>query len=368
MNLLIHDYTTEEWNNVKTQYEGWDVVFDNGSIHPCIGCFYCWTSGNGKCIQSDGYENMGERIHNAEEVVISSQYTYGGFSVFVKNVFDRCIGYVLPEFEVAYGEMHHKKRYDEDKPVTFIFRGHNLSDEEKQQAKEYVRALCRNLRGHVKDVLFIEEKETEPAAKQPSVKRSGTLLVNCSLRKERSNTGLLLKELQKDLGTAALTELSFHTDFQKLAEQIRHAETVVLGMPLYVDGLPSSAIRLLDAIKGSVDGCNIYLLVNNGLYESKQNINLIRMVHSFCKQANANYMGTLAVGAGEVVGTLMRQKHPLWPAKNATDSVQKLAFAIQKKESFKETFADTKAFPRWLYILIANTNWQKLKAQKKNSR
>ena len=363
MNLLIHDYSREEFNSVKDRYEGWDIVSDNGNIHPCIGCFHCWISGNGKCIQKDSYENMGERIHNAEEVVICTKYTYGGFSAFVKNVFDRCIGYVLPEFEVAYGEMHHQKRYDEDKPVTFIFRGHNLTLEEKMQAREYVKALCRNLRGHVKDVLFYEE-EAEPLIKQPSLKRSGTLLINCSLRKERSNTGLLLKELQKDLGTAALTELSFHSDFQKLAEQIRHADTLVLGMPLYVDGMPSSAIRLLDAIKGSVDGCNIYLVVNNGLYESKQNINLIRMVHSFCKQANANYMGTLAVGAGEVVGTLMRQKHPLWPAKNAVDSVRKLSDAIREKEAFTETFADTKAFPRSLYIFIANTNWQKLKAEK----
>lgn len=367
MNLLIHDYSKEQWNKVKDNYDGWDVVFDDGNIHPCIGCFHCWISGTGKCIQKDGYENMGERIHNAEEVVICSKYTYGGFSAFVKNVFDRCIGYVLPEFEVAYGEMHHQKRYDEDKPVTFIFRGHHLTLEEKMQAREYVTALCRNLRGHVKDVVFIEEN-AEPIIKQPSVKRSGTLLINCSLRKERSNTGLLLKELQKDLGNGALIELSFKTDFNKFAEQIRQAETVVLGMPLYVDGLPSSAIRLLDAIQGSVDGCNIYLVVNNGLYESKQNINLIHMVQSFCKASDATYKGTLAVGAGEVVGTLMRQKHPLWPAKNATDSVQKLSAIIKKKETFTETFADTKAFPRWLYILIANTNWQRLKKEKKNSR
>ena len=56
MNLLIHDYFREEFNSVKDRYEGWDIVSDNGNIHPCIGCFHCWISGNGKCIQKDGYE------------------------------------------------------------------------------------------------------------------------------------------------------------------------------------------------------------------------------------------------------------------------------------------------------------------------
>ena len=54
------------------------------------------------------------------EVVVISKYTYGGFSGSVKGVFDRCLGYVLPQFEITKGETHHKKRFDEDKPFTFI--------------------------------------------------------------------------------------------------------------------------------------------------------------------------------------------------------------------------------------------------------
>ena len=48
----------------------------------------------------DGYERMGALIHKAEEVVVISEYTYGGLSPFVKNVFDRSISFVLPFFEI----------------------------------------------------------------------------------------------------------------------------------------------------------------------------------------------------------------------------------------------------------------------------
>ena len=128
MNLIIHDLNSDEWNKISEKYSGWSVVSDTGTIRPCNGCFSCWNRTPGKCVICDGYENMGYLIHHAEEVVVISRYTYGGFSGFVKNVFDRSLGYVLPQFEVINGETHHKKRYDEDKPFTFIFYGESFSD------------------------------------------------------------------------------------------------------------------------------------------------------------------------------------------------------------------------------------------------
>ncbi|MBP5240065.1 MAG: flavodoxin family protein, partial [Oscillospiraceae bacterium] len=127
MNLVIHDLKAEEWETVRGRYEGWQVVSDRGTIWPCVGCFCCWNKTPGQCVIRDGYENMGPLLHAAEEVHVISRYTYGGFSGFVKNVFDRCLGYVLPQFEVIGGETHHRKRYAEEKPFTFIFYGHGLN-------------------------------------------------------------------------------------------------------------------------------------------------------------------------------------------------------------------------------------------------
>ena len=96
MKLLIHDYTPEEFAPLAAQYAGWDIVSDDGSIRPCIGCFGCWIKTPGQCVIPDAYQTMARRIHAAEEVVVCTKWTYGGFSPFVKNVFDRSIGVVLP--------------------------------------------------------------------------------------------------------------------------------------------------------------------------------------------------------------------------------------------------------------------------------
>ena len=42
MNLVIHDLSPERWARISRNYSGWNVVTDNGAMHPCIGCFSCW--------------------------------------------------------------------------------------------------------------------------------------------------------------------------------------------------------------------------------------------------------------------------------------------------------------------------------------
>ena len=104
MKLLIHDYPPEEFAPLAERYAGWDVISDDGTIRPCVGCFGCWVKTPGQCVIHDGYETNARRLHEAEEVVVCTKWTYGGFSPFVKNVFDRSIGVVLPFFELVDGE------------------------------------------------------------------------------------------------------------------------------------------------------------------------------------------------------------------------------------------------------------------------
>lgn len=368
MDLVIHDYPASDWERIADKYAGWTVISDNGTIRPCIGCFNCWTSGTGRCVIEDGYDSMGELIHQADQMVVMSRYTYGGFSSFVKNVFDRSLGYVLPEFEAAYSEMHHKKRYDEDRPVTFCFRGEGLTEEDRAKARKYVEAVCRNLRGTVKEVIFEECTSEEPAVSTATLpeERSGILLVDCSLRGARSNTRRFMRQLQAYLGTVVdVISLSAGVSAEEAADAIGRAETVVMGVPLYVDGIPASALRLMEAVKarGAGNGCKVYAVVNNGLYESRQNENLISMIRDWCSGSGSTYLGAAAIGAGELVGTLIKGgQSPLWPVNNALSVLRQLAEDIKAGKATDTLYADPYRFPRWLYILIANSNWQILKA------
>ena len=366
MNLVIHDLCENEWNKISADYEGWTVVSDNGAIGTCTGCFCCWRKTPGECINKDGYENMGALIHHADEVTVISRYTYGGFSAFVKNTFDRCIGYVLPQFEVIKGETHHKRRYDEDKSFTFIFYGHNLSMEEKESAREYVEAVCANIRGHVEELTFREcEEETPKLDRSLKTEPGSIVLLNGSMRNVKGNSAKFASKLKEQLKADPETiDLKDHmSDMPGLVHELEKTETIVLCMPLYVDGLPSQMIRLMETFRKEYRGAGarIYLLANMGLYESRQLRNLFSAVRRWCAEMDFEYCGGLGISAGELLGTLVKSgSFEKGSTKKVALGTFCLAEAVNSRTCMDDYFAEPHGFPRWLYILIANTNWNRL--------
>ena len=366
MNLVIHDLNSEQWEKICADYDGWTVIADNGTIKPCTGCFSCWHKTPGRCIMKDGYDNMGYLIHHAEKVTFISHYTYGGFSGFVKNVLDRCLGYVLPQFEIVNNESHHQKRYDEDKPVTFIFYGHDLSEDDRKCAERYVTAVCANMRTHVEEVIFREcEEPASGRTVSDSAANGKTAILNASLRWSNGNSAMLARELTKRLNgeceTVALPK--YMNRANELMTMLQDAETLILCMPLYVDGLPSQLIRFMQKCEAEYHGCKkkVYILANMGLYESSQLVNLFSAAKKWCAKMNFEYCGGLGASAGELLGALARGI-PLakGPGKYTAEGLDKLAEAINNHASVNDIFVEPFMFPRRLYILIANRNWNNL--------
>ena len=366
MNLVIHDLNAEAWETVCRNYEGWNVVSERGTIRPCVGCFSCWNRTPGQCIVKDGYEHMGALLHEAEEVHVISRYTYGGFSGFVKNVFDRSLGYVLPQFEVIRGETHHRKRYEEDKPFTFFFYGPDLSEEEKESARRYVNAVCANIRGYVKAVRFQRSGDRPVPVPRPEDGNSGkVLLLNASMRSENGNTAKLARELSARIAqeseTAALKQYLNKPD--ELLCRLEKASALVLCMPLYVDGLPSQLIRFMELCEKEYRGPakRIYVLANMGLYENSQLVNLFEAVRQWCDSMGFTYCGGLGVSAGELVGGLMEFTKPgMWPTKPVMNGLTRLADAIRSGKCTANIYTGPDGFPRSLYIAIANSGWKRM--------
>ena len=238
MQLVIHDLSAEQWNEISSDYPDSTVISDNGTMKPCVGCFGCWNKTPGECVIKDGYDNIGYLIHHAEEVTVISRYTYGGFSGSVKNVFDRSLAYVLPQFEIVNGESHHQKRYDEEKPYTFIFRGPALNEEEKNNARRYVKAVTINMRTVVKDVIFWETEEKPETKTDPTKTCTGkTVLLNASMRSVNGNTAKLAEQLAKRLKEEPeIINLSQYINrYSVLVSKLEDVSTLVLCEPLYVD-------------------------------------------------------------------------------------------------------------------------------------
>lgn len=101
MNVIIHDLNNEQFELLFPELNNNShIIFDNGTIKSCIGCFGCWIKTPGKCVIKDGYDNIGELFSKADKVIVISKCFYGGFSPFVKNVLDRSIAYMLPFSEL----------------------------------------------------------------------------------------------------------------------------------------------------------------------------------------------------------------------------------------------------------------------------
>lgn len=363
MKLLIHDLNDEEWGKIREYYKDWEIVSDNGRIKPCVGCFGCWLKEPGECIIKDGYEKMGALIHKAEEVAVISTYTYGGLSSFVKNVFDRSIGWVLPYFEINHGEMHHKRRYPEDKQITFIFRG-QFTESDKIKAKTYVEAVCRNFHGIIKEIRF----EECPVKTDKADIISGTpdpdkvVLLNCSLRADNSNSKKFLDRMSSDIkGNVESINLSTYINrYDELVKMLAHAGTIVLGVPLYVDGIPSALLRVMERLEHCrmAGEKHIYVVSNMGFYESVQLKNLMSMVKTWCEKCGYTYGGGVAIGAGEMIGSVIASTDK-GPATYAAQALDKLSSAINDLEDIEDIYADAYRFPRALYMFAADSGWPK---------
>ncbi|NLL49299.1 MAG: flavodoxin family protein [Firmicutes bacterium] len=154
MQVVIHDLSDEHFAKI------WGVrphvVSKRDKIHHCLGCFGCWTRTPGACVIRDAYGDLGALLGSCDQVLIISECCYGGFSPFVKNVLDRSISYVHPYFTSRDGEMHHRRRYNNQVSLEVQFYG-EVTEKEKYTAGELVKANARNLWWDVAKVSFCKD-------------------------------------------------------------------------------------------------------------------------------------------------------------------------------------------------------------------
>ena len=151
MKLIITDTA-----GIKLKIDGEYKIIspDCGEIKSCTGCFGCWFKTPGVCVLNDGFSSLPADISKCTELIIVSRCFCGSVSPFVKNVLDRAIAYVSPDFEIKDGRMKHKRRYDNSPVLTAFFYGENITDNEQETAKKIMRANMNNFSATVADIRF----------------------------------------------------------------------------------------------------------------------------------------------------------------------------------------------------------------------
>lgn len=161
MRVIIHDFGKAMDQMVKKVFakeEDVTVISDDGTIKDCLGCFGCWLKTPGQCILTDDYQTMGALLGKASSLLILSKCTYGTYSPFIRNVLDRSLSYVHPDFTKREGEIHHKLRYSNRVQLTVFFYGNTTLEEEKT-AKEIVHGNAVNFNFIIKYIKFFIGKE-----------------------------------------------------------------------------------------------------------------------------------------------------------------------------------------------------------------
>ena len=111
-----------------------DIIIYAEDDQPCIGCFSCWCKNKCSLKNSTFMKSVFEK---AEKIVLITKNTYGSISAPVRN-----------------GLMRHKlKKNHKNKDVEVYFYG-QVTDNEKQTAKNMLYSLCENLGATLKHIYF----------------------------------------------------------------------------------------------------------------------------------------------------------------------------------------------------------------------
>ncbi len=130
-----------------------------------------------------------------------------------------------------------------------------------------------------------------------------TVLINCSPKKRFCASAYFLFLQSLFIGGEKVNEtLRTPADHARILEQLRDAQAVVFGLPLYVDGVPSHVLRFLEKMeifcRENGLKLHVYCIANNGFIEGKQNEPLMQVFENFCTRTGLSWGGGVGIGGG----------------------------------------------------------------------
>lgn len=200
------------------------------------------------------------------------------------------------------------------------------------------------------------------------------LMLNCSYKAKSSNTeyflSLLMNEIQntstdRECKMVYIKDILINMEkgaLEKFFSELKQAKALVIGSPLYVDGLPAQMVKLMEVLlenyKGKIPKIPVYVVSNLGFYEADQIRTLLAIVENWCKRMGFAYGGGLAVGAGPMVRAVEGMPLNNVLLKDVFRGIEKLAYVIICRKKLKNYCTKT-LIPREVYLKAAHMNFNK---------
>lgn len=130
------------------------------TIHYCIGCWSCATTG--KCFQKDDFETVLGKIKEADVIVLGSPVYWSDVSAIMKTLFERCTGDVMyhPPHASTYHNLSKREKIEK-----MLSTARKFGAKEKYGDKKFILAVActmpfplSHISGEVPHTLYVMKR------------------------------------------------------------------------------------------------------------------------------------------------------------------------------------------------------------------
>ena len=192
-------------------------------------------------------------------------------------------------------------------------------------------------------------------------------IINGSQKTGESNTGIILDKLY-ELIQEKQTVKTFNSGkkhfTKEMYQEIISGDIIVLAFPLFVDSIPSQTLKMLIELENTIkqertNNLVIYVIVNNGFYEGRQNHVAFEIIKNWCEHSGVQFGGGIGQGAGEMIGATKNIPIDKGPFNNLGRALKLMAEKMSQNESFEIMYLSP-YFPRFLWRIMATSFWHQL--------
>jgi len=306
------------------------LILRDHQIHYCVGCFKCWVQTPGVCVFDDDSREINRAIINSDFVLFASPLVMGFATSVLKKKMDRMIPLVHPYFQIVKGELHHLPRYEQYPLFGLLLQPESVDTQENISIVSQVFArTALNIKSRLAFAVTTEEPVQKTAARIENAenehydfsrvfrkiettkggKMSRLTVFNGSPRGKRGNTPVLLNHLMRGFSsisgnTAEISHLHKINDKSAFAKKFKDAQCVLIGFPLYTDGMPGIVKEFIEELEPLTKrGSNppIAFLVQSGFSEAHHSRYVEQYLAALAERLNSPYLGALVRGGCEGV-------------------------------------------------------------------
>lgn len=305
-------------------------ILKDHDIRHCAGCFKCWVKTPGMCVFDDDSRDINRAIIQSDFILWASPMIMGFPSSVLKKKMDRMIPLVHPYIEVVQGESHHIHRY-KAYPLFGLLLHPEKADTQRNISivSQVFARTALNIKSRLTFAATTEDTIVKVAERfenldnehydfkrefqQIETSQVGNVqkltVFNGSPRGKRGNTPALLKHLMngftsKDGNTAEIYHLHRIKKKSEFAHLFKDAECVLIGFPLYTDGMPGIVKEFIEELKQFKDRTKnppVAFMVQSGFSEALHSRYVEQYLVALADRLNSPYLGTIVRGGCEGV-------------------------------------------------------------------